>query len=294
MALALKLLEDLKESGVGTNEIEADAKKREVQRSIKIGKCVEGIQIDSEKCTNRDERYIKGLLKLRADQVREDWKKLKVSLEKKRKEIKESCKTEKDRNKCKRMFDRVKKKSNELYTKGRSKHEEKKRFLEKKYKNKKDPRKMKDDKRKKRLNRIAQGKQIDVENTVPMYGEVPQLSDQAKEVLLHPIKHKLMDKVTVKGMQFESTLCSTKTQYGRMTMGNLEEQAQDLELALEVGLPTEEEYYREQVLQNQCRETYDPETKSLDMGKLKGTDLKDNPRLLTKTEATERGESPTG
>ena len=42
MVLALKLLEDLGECGVGTNEVEAEAKKREVQRWIKRGKCVSG------------------------------------------------------------------------------------------------------------------------------------------------------------------------------------------------------------------------------------------------------------
>ena len=42
MVLALKLLEDLRECGVGTNKVEAEAKKCEVQRWIKKGKCVNG------------------------------------------------------------------------------------------------------------------------------------------------------------------------------------------------------------------------------------------------------------
>ena len=67
--------------GVGTNEIEHDAKKRAVQRWVKLGKCVEGTSFDSEKLDHRDEDYIKGLLKLRADQIRKDWKILKENLE---------------------------------------------------------------------------------------------------------------------------------------------------------------------------------------------------------------------
>ena len=47
LALATQLLEDLRDIGVGTNDVEADARKREVQRRIKKGKCVEGIEIDN-------------------------------------------------------------------------------------------------------------------------------------------------------------------------------------------------------------------------------------------------------
>ena len=76
LVLALKLMEDLKELGVGTNEVEHEARKRAAQRWLKLGKCVENTTFGSEKLVKRDEDYVKGLLKLRADQIRKDWKML--------------------------------------------------------------------------------------------------------------------------------------------------------------------------------------------------------------------------
>ena len=64
LVLALKLMEDLKELGVGTNEVEHEARKRAANRWLKLGKCVENTTFGSDKLVQRDEEYIKGLMKL--------------------------------------------------------------------------------------------------------------------------------------------------------------------------------------------------------------------------------------
>ena len=52
-----------------------------------------------------------------------------------------------------------------------------------------------------------------------------------------------------------------------------------MEEQIKVGLPTEEEYHREQILLNQGREIYNPNDKTHDLSKVKYTDLRDKPRL---------------
>ena len=65
MFLVLKLLEDLQTVGVGTNDIEAEAKHRSDIRRIKLGKVVDGFNVGIEKCAERDVEYVRGMLKLR-------------------------------------------------------------------------------------------------------------------------------------------------------------------------------------------------------------------------------------
>ena len=138
---------------------------------------------------------------------------------------------------------------------------------------------MKSNKREEWLSRIAQGQQTQVDRTVPIYGEVPQLPDNTREVLLLPIKQKILDNVTLQGLQFETNLNGCKIRWGRATESNLEEKAEELRQRLEVGLPSEEEYHREQIILNQEKEMYNPDTKVLDMAKVRPTDLRDAPRL---------------
>ena len=216
---------------------------------------------------------------------------MKECIEIKKKEIRSLAKTERDRNSLKRMNARIKSKTEDLYMKGRKRHQEKIKFLLKKHKGKIEAYKLQEEKRQERLNKIAQGRQVDKKKSIPMYGEVPQISDNAKEVLLLPRKQKILDKVTVNGMHFESNLCNTKLRWGRMTLGNLEEQAQELSEQLEQGLPSEDQYHRDQVLENLNREIYNPDTKTFDLGKLKCTDMRDNPRLYLPPPRPQREES---
>ena len=70
-----------------------------------------------------------------------------------------------------------------------------------------------------------------------------------------------------------------KIRWGRASEGNLEEHAEDLKQSLEVGLPSEDEYHRQQIIKNQEREMFNPDTMVLDMAKIRPTDLRYAPRL---------------
>ena len=88
-----------------------------------------------------------------------------------------------------------------------------------------------------------------------------------------------MPPVTVMGMRYKTGLDNIKLRCGRQTSVNLKEQANELKELKEVGLPTEDEFYREQILENQSREIFNPEQKTFNLGGIKTTDLRDNPRL---------------
>ena len=75
MALAWHLLRDLEARKVGTNEIEAQSIARTWNRMLKKGY---GLEKPSQ--TRRDVGYISGLLKLRANQAKEDWYEAKMNL----------------------------------------------------------------------------------------------------------------------------------------------------------------------------------------------------------------------
>ena len=69
-SLAWKLLEDLKKSGIGTNEVESEAAKREWKRTVKKG-MKESFKEFSKRGDKRDQKYVCGLLNLRAKQAKE-------------------------------------------------------------------------------------------------------------------------------------------------------------------------------------------------------------------------------
>ena len=92
--LVLKLLEDLQTVGVGTNEIEAEARHRSEIRKVKLGKVVDGFDVGIEKCAERDVEYVRGLLKLRSEQVRKDWKVLKKITDMEKGRLRKSVKNE--------------------------------------------------------------------------------------------------------------------------------------------------------------------------------------------------------
>ena len=134
------------------------------------------------------------------------------------------------------------------------------------------------------LKKIVEGKsgsqrEDTVENLIPTYGEVPELTENVKEVLRLPIKHKRYDRVTSVGIRFEKELSNCKTRWGRTTLGNLEEQAEDKKERDGKGLPSESEYLSSLVEENNAREMYDPKNKTFNVSKLKATDMRDNPRL---------------
>ena len=210
--LALKLMEDLADCGVGTNQVEAEAKHREKQRRIKLGKAVDGLVYEGERCGERDEAYIKGLMKLRGDQVREDWKFLREKMKQEKERIRKSVKNERELNLFKRMMERIQRKNEELYLKGRKKHAEKIKWLKRKHKHREKPKgKLTPESREEWLKKIAIGRTVVSDSSIPMYGDVPELPVHAKKVLQLPVKLKVPDKVTTLGVKYEAETNNCKT-----------------------------------------------------------------------------------
>ena len=249
-------------------------------RKVKLGKVVDGFDVGLEKCAERDVDYVRGLLKLRSEQVRRDWKVLKNITDLEKGRLRKSVKNERELNKYKRMIIRIQKRNEKLFLEGRKKHQDKVKWLQRKHTSKNVSKKVLIKEEKEQwLNRIAAGKKVDVEHQIPIFGDIPEPPEKAKKVLSLPVKHKVADKVTVKGIKFEANVNNCKTRWGRRSSGSPEEQAEDLADNQTNILPTEDEYHWGIINENKEREIYDPESKTLDIGKLRCTDLRNNPRL---------------
>ena len=75
--------------------------------------------------------------------------------------------------------------------------------------------------------------------------------------------------------EYEDNLSKTKIRYSRRHTGSLKEQEQENKEELH-----QEELTPEQVIEEHSgREFFCPENKTLDFGKLKATDLRNNPRI---------------
>ena len=132
-ALAWKLLQELEDSGVGTNEVENEAAKRKWNREVKKG-MMQSFKEFSKRVDRRDQEYVGGLLKLRARQAREDWLEEKTRYRKMRSCLQESAKKCGLQNKYKTGIRKIIDDHRELYKRGRKKHQEKIEFLKRKYK----------------------------------------------------------------------------------------------------------------------------------------------------------------
>ena len=84
------------------------------------------------------------------------------------------------------------------------------------------------------------------------------------------------NQLTKKGMRYESILCNTKLRYGRLFEGSPEEQQDEALLLQEMP---EEEIRLEKVQEYSTQEIYNPETKTIDLRRLKATNMRDNPRI---------------
>ena len=67
-ALAWKLLQELEDEKIGTNEVESLAAKRKWQREVKKG-TEQSFKEFSKRVDRRDQEYVCGLMKLRAGQA---------------------------------------------------------------------------------------------------------------------------------------------------------------------------------------------------------------------------------
>ena len=134
-ALAWRLLKDLEERRVGTNEIERKALVRSWQREAKKG-MLEDFKEFGRKCESRDEKYVCGLLSLRSEQAKEDWLEAKRGQRKEKEALVKmaegTSKKNWERRELKRMVDH----DSRVYERSREKHEQKVEWLVSKNKKK--------------------------------------------------------------------------------------------------------------------------------------------------------------
>ena len=104
-----------------------------------------------------------------------------------------------------------------------------------------------------------------------MYGKV-ELDEQELDALKLPPKTAVYSKIKMKDIRLQEDICSNKQRWGRIGM------LRDMKGTLIVE--EEEVKTDEQILEeNKYRETYDPDTKTIDFRKVRATDVKNNPRV---------------
>merc|ERR1711954_589451 len=119
MALGWQLLRDLKDRKLGTNGVEYDSIRRSWQRSVKNG--FTGTQKEFVKGQNgkRDKTYIEGMMKLRMEQAREDWRITKSMYLERKERIRREEQEQGRLNAYKKELKKMVEKHNELYNRER-------------------------------------------------------------------------------------------------------------------------------------------------------------------------------
>merc|ERR1711954_152820 len=85
-----------------------------------------------------------------------------------------------------------------------------------------------------------------------------------------------LPKLTNENLEYEDQLSKTKLRYSRRTTGSLKEQEEDARGGLD---QVQEQTPEEVIKEHSHREFYCPDTKMLDFGKLRTTDLRNNNRI---------------
>ena len=127
---------DLRQQGVGTNEIEKNDMRRNLERQRK-----NGLQPEEEGMENcqRNELSIKKQLSIRVQETKEDWRKAKEKFRNERAKVMATALKEGKAGKIKKELKRIDKYNNHQYQKGSQNHERKVQFLKSKYKEKQSP-----------------------------------------------------------------------------------------------------------------------------------------------------------
>ena len=121
-SLAWRLLRDLEERRLGTNEVEADSLKRAWNRSVKKG-YQNGIKEfrDSGEY-KRDKEYVRGLIHLRAEQAKVDWSEARRIYREKKEKLKRECESRSKNNLYKATIKKIRNKFQSVYEQGRRGH----------------------------------------------------------------------------------------------------------------------------------------------------------------------------
>ena len=136
-ALAWQLLRKLEEMGIGTHEVEFESMKRSWQREVKKGYEKDLREFGRSMVHRRDKEYVKGLLKLRAEQAKQDWEHCKKKHRTEKKDLKEAAKRLKKESLLKREIKKMVNHYDWVYQQGKEAHARKMVNLEKRYASKK-------------------------------------------------------------------------------------------------------------------------------------------------------------
>ena len=110
---------------------------------------------------------------------------------------------------------------------------------------------------------------------IPKYGGVTTDEDEDAALRLPP-NMPTLPKLTNENLEYEDQLSKTKLRYSRRTTGSLKEQEEDARGGLD---QVQEQTPEEVINEHSHREFYCPDTKTLDFGKLRTTDLRNNNRI---------------
>ena len=272
-ALAWNLLKDLKEEGIGTNEVEMESLKRSWQREVKKGYCESLKKFKDTEGYRRDLKYVMGLLDLRIDQARSDWEEARRQYREQKKHVLNAEGDQKIKNWMKKEYRRMTRNYRKRYEEGRKNHRKKVQHLERRYSRKptvsegrkEENRKTKRDKW---ISSMAAGRKEgrQFSRIVPLYGGV-ELDKDEKSVLVLPEKYSMYPRVTVGDAVYEGTLCNTKVGWTRRTLGSPKEQEEQALLEKDPPQPIEEERMKSEILENESRELFNPEDKFLISGR---------------------------
>ena len=286
-AAELKMMKKMSEYGVGTHQIEQQAWKLKANREAKKGnlkmkKLRKGYY---EEPSQRDGKYIEKEMILRMEQVHQDWKSSEKELKFLKEEKLRGARSEKERNKIKRMMKRLNAEGDKVFKEKERKNNKKVEHQRRKVaeRMKLDIKQMKATKEKRFqdwIRKICSQRREEKppDEEAPMYGEAEEMNfdEDEKSALKLPPNLVLYAKITEEGNRYETLLCHTKSRWSRKTTGSPKEQE-----AMEEVYGEPEEPSDAQVIEdNREREFLDPERGTLDFRRLRPTDIRDCPRLM--------------
>ena len=282
-ALAWQLLKNLEEKGIGTHEIEFESLKRSWQREVKKGYEKDLREYGRSMIHRRDQKYVKGLLRLRALQARSDWEQCKKTYRTEKMELKKAARRLGLENRLKRELKKMVCHYGQEYNRRKETHSKKIMNLEKTYAARKQEEQKQVEQRRLEqedwIQRMVQGtgnSNQDIVRQVPIYGNLTFDHDETAALRLPP-KFCTYSRIEQEAGRYERALCNTKLRWGRREKGSPEEQEAEAREDTEDVSPDEK--MAQDIIENSGREVYDPGTKTLDFRKLRVTDMKDNPRV---------------
>ena len=222
-------------------------------------------------------------MSLRIEHARSDWEDARRQYREEKRSVINAITDTKTKNWVSRELKRIAKKYERVYEEKRKVHRKKVQHLEKRH-TKKPTAKVKVKEKKGRhqewISAMATGdiKKRDFSRKVPVYGGVI-LDEDERSVLCLPEKLCTYPTITHNDAVFEGTLCNTKVRWSRGQTGSPKEQEEAALTEKDSPAQTEEIHMKQDLLENQSREVYNPESKVLDFRKLRVTDMTDNPRV---------------